>query len=929
MTMIQRVRCPLKVRGMLAMLTCLASSAWLTAGAEEPSQKAPAAVIQLKGGDFAAGQLVDSPDGDSLSWKSAAFADRLRFPLPAVQGIHFPIPDKLPQPEGDYCFELAGGDLLFGSLVSLEGDAAVLDIPAFGRLHVERAIMRRMVRWNKAELIFFGPSGLDGWQTSGIVEPGIVKPWRENAGHLIADQDGATLRRDFHAPPLARFEIELSWSMKPDFELAFGVGLDPKTALRAFHFEVWENQLVAVRETEREADVAALLEIKPGAGRVSLQVFLDLQRGRMLVFSSSGQQLGDLTVATGKPQSFGGVQIINKHGDLKLESLRIGRWNGEPPRILEADKSRILGTDGTITYGQLKRYDAGQHQFVVEVAAAELRVDEDRIQDVFLAKAGEVAPRSLRAVLFSGLRTSGDLVKVEQNTVWLKCPGIQEPLSSPISALQSLTVLQQSVDVHELKGRAGRLELEGTMLHGCLVDGREADASCLVWQPLQSTTASPLTRGVSARIIYRDPPPPPKPQQAPPARVVAGGGLAALARLIQTPNAGGPSQSTSKQKQTTPVLHLRSGDTIPCMVTGIDEKGITFETALTDAKFVRHDQVKALELMPEAAPAKIAKPKKERLLTLPRMQRDNPPTQLIRSVDGDYLRGRLVEMDDKQLQVEVRLETKTLPRDSVARIIWLHADEIESAAPPAATPGEPTGSRVQAIPNAGNRLTFVAERVEGATLSGRSELLGICRVDLGKIDQLLVGAAIEQAAATLAFHQWRLKPAADPLAAKDTPDGAEDGAEGLESALVGKPAPNFELDLLDGKKFRLADRKDKILVLDFWASWCSPCLQVMPQVDKVVHEFADQNVELLAINLEETPDRVQTALERLQLTMAVALDRDGLVAEKYGATSIPQTVIIGRDGKVARLFVGGSARFDEQLRGALKSLLTDRAEKID
>ena len=71
---------------------------------------------------------------------------------------------------------------------------------------------------------------------------------------------------------------------------------------------------------------------------------------------------------------------------------------------------------------------------------------------------------------------------------------------------------------------------------------------------------------------------------------------------------------------------------------------------------------------------------------------------------------------------------------------------------------------------------------------------------------------------------------------------------------------------------------------------------------------------------------IHTLLERLQLEIAVALDREGRVAEKYGATSIPQTVIIGRDGKVARLFVGGSARFDEQLRTALQSLLSDRAE---
>ena len=174
-----------------------------------------------------------------------------------------------------------------------------------------------------------------------------------------------------------------------------------------------------------------------------------------------------------------------------------------------------------------------------------------------------------------------------------------------------------------------------------------------------------------------------------------------------------------------------------------------------------------------------------------------------------------------------------------------------------------------------------------------------------------------------------MKQAADPLAPKEGSEGSGEGSEGLESALVGKPAPEISLNFLDGKKFQLADHKQKVIILDFWASWCGPCLQVMPQIDKVAHEFADQGVELYAVNLEESPDKIKAALERLKLETNVILDRDGRVAERYGATAIPQTVIIDRDGKVARLFVGGGARFDDQLRGALKSVLAGEAAKSE
>jgi hypothetical protein len=96
-----------------------------------------------------------------------------------------------------------------------------------------------------------------------------------------------------------------------------------------------------------------------------------------------------------------------------------------------------------------------------------------------------------------------------------------------------------------------------------------------------------------------------------------------------------------------------------------------------------------------------------------------------------------------------------------------------------------------------------------------------------------------------------------------------------------------------------------------------------------VREFSEQGVHLVAINLEEAPERIQQALVRLKLETAVALDRDGRVAERYGATAIPQTVIIDGDGKVARLFVGGSPRFDVQLRQALQSVLGRPIDKTD
>ncbi len=938
----------------LVWLVCFVAviSAVRETHAAEPTDNAASAVIHLTNGDYATGRLVDSQGSGRLAWQSAAFTAPFEFPTQTVNTIQFPVPAKLIQPEGIYCFELAGGDVLFGSLVALQGDAAEIEVSGIGRLHVEKTLLRRMYRWQGGtDLLFSGPSGLKGWTASGA-----VKAWREESGHLLSDQSGAILQRDFKLPALARIEFELSWKGKPDFELALGAN-DSKSALRAFRFEVWENELVVQRETEREADLTSLQPAQSGPGRVHLQAFLDQPKGRLLVFSSGGMKLADLTVTTAKPQTLGGLQLTNKSGDVRLERLSIGRWNGEAPRILDANKSRLHTTDGAITYGQLQSYDATKQEFVFETNGIEERFAEARVQDVFFSFENNVAPRSLRAVHHSGLRISGELVKVEADKAWIKCPGIREDVACPVAGLQALTVLDPrdvslaSAERPQPATRIGRLEVEGCSLHGSLVESPKHAGCCLIWQPTRSALSSPLQPGVSARIVYRDTSASAqsltqqqmREEQARQKQAQAGGRMVGR---VQDSKSDGPASSVPKHKQpksTKPVLHLRSGDTIPCDVTAIDEKGVTFASSITEATFIRHDQLKALEILAEAAPVQIARVKKERLLMLPRMQRDNPPTHLVRSIDGDYLRGRLVSMDEQQLQIEIRLETKTLQRDRVARIIWLHPEEIDGGLESANKPGsvtkepgnvvatstdQPAGTRVQAIPGDGNRLTFFAEELVGTTLSGRSDLLGGCRVDLNIVDQLLIGKAIEQAAATLAFHQWRLKAAADPLDAKEGGDGSGEG-EGRDAALVGKPAPDIELDLLDGKKFRLSDHKGRIVVLDFWASWCGPCLQVMPQIDKVTHEFADQGVELFAINLEETPDKVKTALDRLKLTTTVALDSNGRVAEKYGATSIPQTVIIDRSGKVARLFVGGGPRFGDQLRTALQAVLSDKPETSD
>ncbi len=886
-----------------------------------PAWCADETVLHLTNGGFLPGELKGSEQPNVLRWKSALFTQPFEFSMNNVGAIYFTVPATLPKPKGEYCLELAGGDVLFGELLGLTDDAVELDVARFGRLHVRRDQIRRLDRWRGgAELIYLGPNGLTGWKESSA-----TTQWREEGGQLVTDKEGANIHGDFGIPAQALIEFELSWKNKADFVLALGVnGGDGEAVFkRAYRLEAWDNVLVVCCELAHGADVAAVQKNKNGAGRIHLLVYLDQEKGTMLVYSPSGARLVQISVATFRMLVYSGLRLTNKQGDVRLERLRISRWNGVPPPEAQTSKPRLHRTDGSIVYGKLAGFDAGTKQFAVRDGSEETKVAADQIASVFFSAPDDTASRAIRAVYQDGTQISGELTQIDDDHLRLTRSGIQEPLRLPLSELRSLVVLQRNAlpASSPPEGIAGRLELDGLRLPGRLVNGQERpDASCLVWHPDHSTTASPLRHGIAGRIVYRDPPPPqPKPnlqQSTQRQRIAVVNGLQVL------PNVKRPPQASPTGPK---ILHLRSGDTIPCDVTKIDESGITLKTPLSDAMFVKHDKVKAVELAAGQSPPKLTKAKRERLLTLPRAQRDSPPTHLILSKNGDFLRGRLIDMDDKILHVEIRLETREVPRDRVAQIILLHADELSDTPPSPSSPaGSSRATRVQVVRSDGNRLTFFPNQQADQTLSGMSDVLGMCRTDLAQVDQLLIGGAIENAAQDLVYQRWKLRYATEPKIAQDTDGRSPTGrTPGTDSALVGKPAPDFELDLLGGKRFRLTNSKGRIVVLDFWATWCGPCLQAMPQVDRVIREFSDQDVQLIAVNLEEPVKQITSTLERHKLQMSVALDRDGVVAAKYEATAIPQTVIIDRDGKVNRLFVGGGPHLAEELREALRKLVSE------
>jgi thiol-disulfide isomerase/thioredoxin len=161
-----------------------------------------------------------------------------------------------------------------------------------------------------------------------------------------------------------------------------------------------------------------------------------------------------------------------------------------------------------------------------------------------------------------------------------------------------------------------------------------------------------------------------------------------------------------------------------------------------------------------------------------------------------------------------------------------------------------------------------------------------------------------------------------PEDAVDVMAAAQDeGPQGM----VGEPAPAFELPLLDGGRVSLAEHAGSdVVVLDFWATWCGPCRKGLPVLHEVTRDYAGQGVAFYAVNLRETPEQIRAFLEEMEIDPPVALDEDGSVGQAYGATSIPTTIIIGKDGTVQAVHVGipaDTSQLADQLRNELDTLL--------
>lgn len=129
--------------------------------------------------------------------------------------------------------------------------------------------------------------------------------------------------------------------------------------------------------------------------------------------------------------------------------------------------------------------------------------------------------------------------------------------------------------------------------------------------------------------------------------------------------------------------------------------------------------------------------------------------------------------------------------------------------------------------------------------------------------------------------------------------------EVVQPVVAGNLAPAFQLEDTNGNQVSLSDLRGKVVLVNFWATWCPPCIEEMPSMETLNKAMAGYDFVMLAINTEENGrNTVADFLKKTPYTFPVLYDDKGVVQKRYGVFKFPESFIVGKDGIVAEKIIG-------------------------
>ncbi len=912
--------------------------------------------LQLIGGDIYRGQFgkAEDPNG-SLVWQCPAFVSELVVPWRLVDNIVLPPPKQKmqdPEKETQFIVELQNGEAITGKVTNISDQFVDVDSEYAGKKQVRISSIRSILRTSAETESESGELKLSDWKQSvPVVKKGGRGNWFEGIGSYDTETAGTVITQSVNFPDLAAIDVNVAWqSTSPNWLIQVG---EPHKL--EVHVRKPENKntlsITVLVEDDTTADIATAYLPLDGSNALSLRVLCDSVRGRLVVMQN-GIAISQLRLNKGLRLT-GRQKVLftnNVAGRLSLRSLKIYRSIFSSPVLVTNGKEsqesgniqspETLLKNGQTFVGQPTGFDLTDRTFGFPTSSDVLgRVSLDQVDRIEFPATVDSAFRPnekkfYSIQLWSGARFVGQSISIQSNHVIASLDESQADVKIPLVEVMSVGQngpVKDAVtnETNSVQGTSMRFVSPWVVSYGRIVAmdavaGSNAFAGSKVSPPSFRTL-----NWLPSSAIF-------------PVAIAAG-----VTGTIEPTSTNPKIEKIVKQKTTAdfgrrleadePSLYLKSGDCFAANIQSINDGVLTFQSALFSADKIDVEMVRGVRRLAYTGTETMEKIGRKRLLTLPRSQRNNPPTHLVVSSEGDAIRGHLLSMDVDDLVLQVRGEERKIQMKNVAEIIWLqNAPEIvpigKKAMVTVVPPDEKTPSdepakmdlNCQALDHSGTRISIIPQRTEGDILYGQHPQLGACHVDLSKISKVVLGEAIADDIKRNRFGKWALENAPDPKFVNDldSPDADVGNApDSPQAKMIGIAAPDFELKKLDGTVLKLSDLRGRIVVLDFWATWCGPCVASLPKITELGFEYKGADVDVIAVNIEQTSAEVKVLLDRLKISPTVVLDTDGAIARVYQAQAIPQTVIIDRDGKVKSVIVGGGGATEAKIRESLDSML--------
>jgi len=134
-------------------------------------------------------------------------------------------------------------------------------------------------------------------------------------------------------------------------------------------------------------------------------------------------------------------------------------------------------------------------------------------------------------------------------------------------------------------------------------------------------------------------------------------------------------------------------------------------------------------------------------------------------------------------------------------------------------------------------------------------------------------------------------------------------------------APDFTLHAMGGPNLRLKEQRGRVVIVNFWATWCGPCRQEMPQLNRLYEKYKSSGFVLLGVNVDDDVAKAAELAAKLGVTFPVLLDTEKTVSKLYDVSTMPSTMIIDRDGKVRYVHRGYLAGYEDNYEKQIRELL--------